>query len=498
MLRHTVLTRLAGSDCDVFTRARIAGRTSITIGQGYVHPQAAAVETAFAAFGETQSKSVNVRLLGAQATAENHQSSLTHAVSPAYYSGRMARNPDPENSSPAIGRMARRKRILMWAGGIVPLAAFLAAGAWLAHRQGAFSALWRKWQALQQSSAWDGVVACGFVALGLLGLVALWKGPQWQVAHVKGLEPKDRFDRENEARKTLATILGGIVLLTGGFFTWRNIKLAQDSQSISQRALSVAQEGQITDRFTKAIEQLGAIDATGKKKLEVRLGGIYALERIAVESERDHWPIVEVLCTYVRENAPRKPHPRGLLPGSPDYPHPEPDAQAVLTALGRRDRTHEPSDDRLNLAHTNLTQMRLRMADLSRAILVDADFTGALLYKANLSGALLNDADFTGANLTEANLSGANLTRATLNSARLLGANLRGANFSYATLDYALFKGSDPSEANFSDATLDQADLTGIDLREAKNLTQEQIEEASGDESTKLPTDLHMPKSWKK
>jgi hypothetical protein len=78
---------------------------------------------------------------------------------------------------------------------------------------------------------------------------------------------KDRFNSENEARKTLATMLGAFMVLGGAYFTWRNIKLVQ--------------EGQITDRFTKAIEQLGAVDASGKKKLEVRLSGIYALERIA-------------------------------------------------------------------------------------------------------------------------------------------------------------------------------------------------------------------------
>jgi hypothetical protein len=52
--------------------------------------------------------------------------------------------------------------------------------------------------------------------------------PQWQVADVQGLEPKERFDRVNEARKTLATILGGVVLLAGFFGTWQNLKVAQE------------------------------------------------------------------------------------------------------------------------------------------------------------------------------------------------------------------------------------------------------------------------------
>jgi integrase len=52
ILRHTALTRLAESGCDVFTLARIAGHSSITITQRYVHPQADAVERAFAAWGQ--------------------------------------------------------------------------------------------------------------------------------------------------------------------------------------------------------------------------------------------------------------------------------------------------------------------------------------------------------------------------------------------------------------------------------------------------------------
>jgi integrase len=47
VLRHTALTRLAEAGCDVFTLARIAGHSSITITHRYVHPQADAIERAF-------------------------------------------------------------------------------------------------------------------------------------------------------------------------------------------------------------------------------------------------------------------------------------------------------------------------------------------------------------------------------------------------------------------------------------------------------------------
>ena len=132
----------------------------------------------------------------------------------------------------------------------------------------------------------DWPVPLGLAVVGLIAIIVLWKLPQWQVEHVEGLEPKERFDRVNEARKTLATILGGVVLLAGFYGTWQNLKLAQKSAELAQKSAESAadaqrssqqalQEGQITDRFTKAIEQLGAVDKDGNPRLDVRLGRIY-------------------------------------------------------------------------------------------------------------------------------------------------------------------------------------------------------------------------------
>src|SRR6185503_2031265 len=53
-LRHTALTRLAEAGCDAFTLARIAGHSSITITQRYCHPQAEAIDAAFAKMGKGQ------------------------------------------------------------------------------------------------------------------------------------------------------------------------------------------------------------------------------------------------------------------------------------------------------------------------------------------------------------------------------------------------------------------------------------------------------------
>ena len=221
-----------------------------------------------------------------------------------------------------------------------------------------------------------------------------------------------------------------------------------------------------TDRFTKAIEQLGATDASGKKKLEVRLGGIYALERIANESERDHWPIMEVLCTYVRVNAPRTERETTELPEkkretvehkqtATEEQHPPADIQAILTVLGRRERKYERADQHLDLSNSDLhgqnstgrasegvplqgeppagephpggpQQSRPRLGRSLRGSPRRANLRWAYLSGAELSGAELSGAELSGAELSGANLVRANLVRANLRGAELSRANLRG------------------------------------------------------------------------
>jgi len=53
----------------------------------------------------------------------------------------------------------------------------------------------------------------------------------------------------------------------------------------------------VADRYTKAIEQLGS------DKFDVRIGGIYALERIARDSARDHPTVMDVLAAFIREHS---------------------------------------------------------------------------------------------------------------------------------------------------------------------------------------------------
>ena len=66
-----------------------------------------------------------------------------------------------------------------------------------------------------------------------------------------------------------------------------------------------------------------------------------------------------------------------------------------------------------------------------------------------------------------------------------------------STLLYFLVDVVDTSSTTFRNANLSNADLGGANLRGVDGLTQEQVEEANGDEETQLPANLEMPDSWK-
>jgi hypothetical protein len=283
---------------------------------------------------------------------------------------------------------------------------------------------------------WEAIALVVILLLAVPAIVWLPEQLVNQVYHgdrKRSIESGNNYAKlVDDYRKTLVQIIGGAFLLYGLYLTQRRTKATEKTLRVSQRTLEVTRETQVTDRFTKAITQLGATDSQGKKQLEIRFGGIYALERIARDSPDDHWPVMEILTAYVRESAPwREPGTKDSRPavsdetGLPDRLL-DKDIQAIMTVIGRRKKEQDKGG-------LDLTAVDLRLADLVRAHLEGADLWGA-----HLEGAYLE---------------GAHLKRA----------NLKGADFSTAAA-----------------------------------LTQEQINVANGDYTTRLPPGLTYPEHWPK
>jgi len=166
----------------------------------------------------------------------------------------------------------------------------------------------------------------------------------------------------------------------------------------------------------------------------------------------------------------------------------------------------------------NLSGADLLLTDLLDVHMNNADLSGAYLYWANMpaygcrvcssnplsdtvSGAIHTNAHLypnglVGQNLGGAPLEGAYLHGINLNSADLSKANLSSADLSKADLSCAkLGSGgkmscADLSFADLSGANLSGANLSGVTLEDARNLTQQQLDQVSSCKNVALSTVL--------
>src|SRR5258708_10888622 len=151
----------------------------------------------------------------------------------------------------------------------------------------------------------------GIVAIILLiyTIAAVTGLPVWIVA-LSGVKSdvNTRLDAIVSTRSALLGLLATTVVAIGALAAflnyretsaqnWRTYELnrlaAETSQRQNRETLDVTRRGQLTERFSRAVEQLGQ---TGEDKLDIRLGGIYAMEQIAKESAELQGPIFEIMC----------------------------------------------------------------------------------------------------------------------------------------------------------------------------------------------------------
>ncbi|MEV5886994.1 pentapeptide repeat-containing protein [Streptomyces sp. NPDC052020] len=289
--------------------------------------------------------------------------------------------------------------------------------------------------------------------------------------------PQDRLKAVNDVRTALLQVIGGLVVLIGAYATWRQLR-------VSQEGLRLTQEGHITDRFSRAVDQLGSDTP------DVRIGGFHALLRIAEHSPRDREAVISLQAAYLRTHLPWPP----VGPDAPaaDVPINDiaplevrvPDAQVALTGLGMLCERREQ-----------------RWVNLSATDLRRADCDGLVLPEVNLDRACMEAAGFYHANLTQASLVSVNLryadfktavlrrarcALADLRGARLVAADLRDADLTEADLREANLRKGDARGAVFRRADLRLADLRGADFSTA-DLTQARLAGALASDRTRWP-----------
>jgi uncharacterized protein YjbI with pentapeptide repeats len=297
---------------------------------------------------------------------------------------------------------------------------------------------------------------------------------------------------------------------------------------ILQSTLNTTQHGQVTDRINSAVQGLGTeriVKIPGKSggnditveqsepNMEVRIGSIYALARIARENLSFHVQIMQILCAYVRENSKAEGAVRFEMPEMPgeteDWHNawplwkldlngyfstfkqslkPKTDIQTVLEVLGRRTPEQQareagwPNSDKDGVfvfatipelsAYPNdndpaahaawAKQMAAFKSDVGKRF---SDYTGYRLdlRNTNLQGNDLSKLNFRGARFDFAQMQAADLTGAQMQGADLIGAQLQGA-----TLIAAQMQGADLMDAQMQRANLTTAQMHGAYLVNAQ------------------------------
>lgn len=300
----------------------------------------------------------------------------------------------------------------------------------------------------------------------------------------------------------VAALLGAPFVIWGTFLKYQTVRYQK--------------EGHITDRINKAVEQLGAektVDRIGRPvkiapehsygrmdlqpddqilrneiewqgevlplndgediafssewrvfsetvpNIEVRIGAILSLERIAQDSTRydngrDHVRVMEILCAYVRGNAPvnsTKPEEHETEEGKPRI-----DIQTLFDVLKRR------SNEQIAIEAKQKYRLNFEGTDLRGVDLANGKFAGAIFYRSNLQFANLNNADF----------SGARLQGCSVNFVDWFRCDLTGAN-----LDFSILNKPDPNHHNvatnlFLAQSTKALSLVGADMSSLKPIPQ--------------------------
>ena len=216
---------------------------------------------------------------------------------------------------------------------------------------------------------------------------------------------------------------------------------------IAYRNSVIASKNHLTDTYTKAIDQLGHTDES------CRIGGLYALEKIALHNIDYHPQVIEVICAFIRTNQ-RNHDERGnrkeIMPGGQVT---SVMVQAALDILRRRNLAFE---------RKGIVTINLESTDLSNY---------------SLEGASLKSSTFTCCNLSKTNLRNADLRFSSLNGIDWQNVDLEGANL--------------------EGANLFGTGMWNVDLSKVKNLSCKQIHDATIDKKKGVPElPEHLTIEW--
>ncbi len=332
-----------------------------------------------------------------------------------------------------------------------------------------------------------GIALVLFYFYGLL--TGTLTGQMWELLTVTGASEGEDYKGVRDLGLFLVAVVGA------PFVVYRSWVLGWQAETAEKQA-ALVEDRNFSDLFTRAVEQLGT-DKTVKVRaenqdgapvtleetranIEVRLGAIYALQRISRASEKDHIPVMQTLCAYIRENAIAG-EPVEITEFDPEaFITLRSDVRAALSVIKERSverRAYEQAQDfRLDFRHANLQRADLAKADFERADLSEARLEGAMM-----DGAVMNDAV---------------MNWARMNHAKMDGAMMYGAMMDHAVMNWARMNGASLQSAKLTLCNIHSVNASFADFTGAQDLTQDQLDSCFGCAGTRIPDGLQRPGHW--
>lgn len=303
----------------------------------------------------------------------------------------------------------------------------------------------------------SGVVFGGFLFAAVISFL-LVKIPKLQISSMNGLSPDVKFTLENEARKTLAQIIGGMFLLVGIYGTLRSMQLSENAQFVG--------------RFDRAVDQLG------NEKQQIRIGGVFALIRLSEGEDEDKQAVREIFLEHIREIAGREDQAQENL-APPTTTPPVNNSNPPLSVNNQNFEKHR-REMQLIIDSLGDSIYELEATDLSNTKLKGLNFNSCQCTRWNFRGSYLDGAVFNNSRLLDSVFA-----QASLKNVSFINSYLEGANFEGADLSFVDFSGALLSNVNF-----DGADLRGANLSSAGFLKSTQIEKARNFTFAQLPEEI--------
>ncbi|MFV0303619.1 MAG: pentapeptide repeat-containing protein [Paracoccus sp. (in: a-proteobacteria)] len=366
----------------------------------------------------------------------------------------------------------------------------------------------------------------------ILGFVGTWLAILYLLALFSTLALFARTIGSGEGSLGAGALI--VAILSAPFLIWNTV--------IRQTALNFQKEGHLTDRLAKAVEQLGTektvkkivtgedgkptTEETSEPNLEVRIGGLLSLERIAQDSTaydkgRDHVRVMEIICAYIRNNAPAskaQDFPEGDLDELADDADAETRKAHLALIRERAEPRSEwlagisgPTEDialALHILGRRSDRQRRIEAAHGQGSVTEADWPfdhcpaelpdppndqphppGAIdAFRQKLESWQAKRRGYRGYRL---DLRGTCLQCADLSGFRLGGARMEGARMEGAVLIEARMDAeTDLRAVDFSGAALRSADYGNV------RITQDQVNASFGDASVILPPGVTRPPHW--